>query len=530
MTGKSNTPAVLYAAKSTADPRGSIPTQLADCRAAAEAEGREIVDEYSDEAASAYSGNRGPGLVKARQHAERLGAELWVQHSDRLARGDGKTAMHLVEHVLWAFKVGVSIRSVQDNDACRDLLYAVVNGQRNNEDSKRKGAAVSAGQRRRFESGKRLGSPIRDGYKLQLIEAAGGRPVQEAVIDPERAPIIRRIFDMVEKGHTPGEIRQALNAEGIRNRRGKPWTTRMVRNIMRDAWWYAGKASAYGEKVDDDHEALIDPERWERIAAMVASGPRARTVESPPRDWLLQGIASCHLCGSPLYTRSDRHTYVCKAVRESRGTCNALPIPAEAAERLVLDHLDCFIHDVEEWLSGQAREAVRERDQFAKSLEGQRRELRKLDLRAQRANELADKLLDDGDDETAAAALRKAESTRTEYAAAHDSIEAAEAKLADWSTVPDVDAALDAYTELSDAVQGRLRGSKSVAELRAHLRATMAEARLEYDGGELVGAFILRVAPGKLSRAVALGSVLGSVCEPIEIPMPPTREAADTTS
>ncbi len=32
-------PAVLYAAKSTADPRGSIPTQLEDCGAAVEREG-----------------------------------------------------------------------------------------------------------------------------------------------------------------------------------------------------------------------------------------------------------------------------------------------------------------------------------------------------------------------------------------------------------------------------------------------------------------------------------------------------------
>ena len=49
--------------------------------------------EYHDEAASAYHGNRGPGLAKAREHAAALAAEhggcvLAVQHTDRLARGD----------------------------------------------------------------------------------------------------------------------------------------------------------------------------------------------------------------------------------------------------------------------------------------------------------------------------------------------------------------------------------------------------------------------------------------------------------
>jgi Resolvase, N terminal domain len=80
-------PAVIYAAKSTEDHRGSIPTQLADCREHAPG-----APQFSDEAASAYHGNRGQGLTDARDATIRLAAdhgacELWVQHSDRLARG-----------------------------------------------------------------------------------------------------------------------------------------------------------------------------------------------------------------------------------------------------------------------------------------------------------------------------------------------------------------------------------------------------------------------------------------------------------
>src|SRR5215208_5300387 len=94
--------AVLYAAKSTEDERGSIPTQLAQCRAQAEREGREIVDEFYDESASAFKGNRGSGLSAAKDAAIKAAAQhggchLFVQHSDRLARGDGITADHLAE-------------------------------------------------------------------------------------------------------------------------------------------------------------------------------------------------------------------------------------------------------------------------------------------------------------------------------------------------------------------------------------------------------------------------------------------------
>src|SRR5512146_780659 len=107
--------AILYAAKSTEDIHGSIPTQLADARAFAEREGLEVVAEYWDEAASAYKGDRGPGLAAALEHAERISCSLIAQHSDRLARGDGKRARHLGELYFASYKTGMTLRSVQDD-------------------------------------------------------------------------------------------------------------------------------------------------------------------------------------------------------------------------------------------------------------------------------------------------------------------------------------------------------------------------------------------------------------------------------
>jgi hypothetical protein len=86
---------VIYAAKSTEDRRGSIPEQLRECREQVQGDPRRrLVTEYSGEVFSAYRRDRGPGLRDATQDAEDLAeeygiAELWAQHSDRLARGDG---------------------------------------------------------------------------------------------------------------------------------------------------------------------------------------------------------------------------------------------------------------------------------------------------------------------------------------------------------------------------------------------------------------------------------------------------------
>ena len=155
------TRAVIYAAKSTEDKRGSIKTQFADCKEMAEGEGWEVVATYEDEKKSGWSGDRGPGLVAAMEHAERVApCVLVVQHSDRLARGDAKQARHLVEIALWAIKNEVTIRSVQDDlfaDPRMALVMAANQGQRNTEDSTRKAEGTKRGIKRRKEKGKPFG-------------------------------------------------------------------------------------------------------------------------------------------------------------------------------------------------------------------------------------------------------------------------------------------------------------------------------------------------------------------------------------
>jgi DNA invertase Pin-like site-specific DNA recombinase len=197
---------------------GSIATQLQDCRQLAENERYEVVDPpFSDEAASAYKGNRGPGLDQAKARCIDTGAALVVQHSDRLARGDGRHAKHLLHYALWAVEQDIKILSVQDPQTFGDLLYAAVTGQRNHEDSKRKSEATKAGKRRQFERGRALG-PLADGYKLEH-HVDKGLPGTRRVLDPERAPLIQRMMGMVEAGNTYGAVARTLNGEGLRTQR-----------------------------------------------------------------------------------------------------------------------------------------------------------------------------------------------------------------------------------------------------------------------------------------------------------------------
>ena len=166
--------AVIYAAKSTPDEHDSIPAQLEECRGDAEAEGFPVDGEYSDEAVCGWSDDRGPGLAAAMEHVERIKGVLIVQHSDRLARGDGVQARHLVEIALWAIKAGVTIRSILDPQTFENLLMAVIMGERNTEDSRRKSEAVKADSS--------VGTTVGGGhpYKVPILLIARTIPVRGA--------------------------------------------------------------------------------------------------------------------------------------------------------------------------------------------------------------------------------------------------------------------------------------------------------------------------------------------------------------
>jgi hypothetical protein len=183
-----------------------------------------FIAEYKDEAVSAYHRNRGPGLVDATPHAEDLAvehgiAELWAQHSDRIARGDGKAAQHTVEVALWALKHDIRVRTLQDPETFRDLLYAVVTGQRNNEDSRRKGAASQGGMRRAAARGEYIGH-LPDGYLLHTWLDEHDALRKRMVLDPERQPLLELIFRLALRGRSPGQIAARVNNAG--------WQTKMV--------------------------------------------------------------------------------------------------------------------------------------------------------------------------------------------------------------------------------------------------------------------------------------------------------------
>jgi DNA invertase Pin-like site-specific DNA recombinase len=457
--------AVIYGVKSSPDEKESVADQQHQATEAAEREDREVVATFGEQNASGYRRERGPELEAAMRAARTLAeqdgeAELWVFHSSRLARGDGrkgKRSMQLV--VAQLLYEDVIVRSVSDPEMVDPMLTGI-GSKIGNQYSKDIGTHTKRGLRQRKEAGKPVGA-VPFGFMVE-VTVEGGKPVSRRLIDPITGPLRAQALERLADGASPGSVARWLNAQGVKTRRGKSWTPRAMRQVAESDVHEGGNG----------YPAIVTPELAQRaresLQRLDPVAVQRRTGGRQPRDpaFILRAIASC-TCGAPLYTTrkylGGERSYVCREHVQSSGLCHAKPIPAELLERHVLDHLARFTDDVESWIAG----LLAERDGALKAresgLDQERAALAALDR--QRADRMAE-LEAIGVTKVGLELIERMDAKRKSQA---ETIADAEAMVAEFATTPNVNAALDAYSELLDLINGRVGKAQGAQELNEAL-------------------------------------------------------------
>lgn len=387
-----NPSAVIYAAKSTQDTKGSIPTQLEDCREMCAENDWTVAAEFSDEGFSAYSGNRGPGLAGARERAAEVAAEtgevvmLVAQHSDRFSRGGGDkpgAAEALIEIWHHERRNDVHLRSVDDDFDLQTSVTVANIGERNRSDSARKSKAVRRGMARR-----RQGDPENGVLPMHAGGTVYGYARDDAVgliEDPDQAAVVRRIFTMIAQGTPQAEVARTLNAEIAETGKPKP---------LRSDTWEQGSISVMlrrrtyiGEVPADDwrkRENKNIPEAWTQgahegivSAELFETANAANTVRvkrggdggrRPKAGHLLTMGLLRHDCGSAMVPRSFERQkngsitgrYQCAG--RKNGICSGLNVEMAAVDEAILAYLADVGIDAEESVkrAQAARETARD--------------------------------------------------------------------------------------------------------------------------------------------------------------------------
>ncbi|MDP2314889.1 MAG: recombinase family protein [Pseudomonadota bacterium] len=147
-------------------------------------------------------------------------------------------------------------------------------------------------------------SPAPTGYLNDPLKPKGQKAV---LLDPDRAPLVRRMFDLVLAGTPPAEVRRRANDEwGFRTRHGRP-LSRSCFYLMLSRPFYAGEfeyPEGSGIWHKGSHPPILTLGEFDRIKKLLATEGRPRSGKR--HEFAYAGLLSCGSCGAAV-TAEEKH-------------------------------------------------------------------------------------------------------------------------------------------------------------------------------------------------------------------------------
>jgi site-specific DNA recombinase len=324
-----------------------VDRQVEDCMRLVSSRGWTVVDVFTDNDISAFSGKTRP--------AYRNLVVAW--HTDRLHR----SPRELEEYIEVSERHDVDTVTVQagelDLATASGRMVARMLGAAARHESEQKGERIRRARQQAAEAGQAHG-PLGYGYAT------------DRTIDPEQAAVIREISERVLLGEALYSIATDLNARGVPTpgRAAGGWRSVTIRQtIMRAslAGWREWRPGARGTRggrglgeftAKGDWQSILSRETVEQVRA-VLTDPGRWVARRRPRS-LLTGTLLCGRpgCGAPLNSAIDNRW------RSRRYVCTYQPgMEARGGLTIVADPVDAMISAaVVEVLAGSRLRAARQ--------------------------------------------------------------------------------------------------------------------------------------------------------------------------
>lgn len=193
-------------------------------------------------------------------------------------------------------------------------MYARIKAAVARAEVERKSARQKAANVQRLEAGKPLpGGKRRFGYEKD-----------HSTPRESEATYIRWAYAEVEAGRSLYSLAKELNADGIRAPYGHTWDGSKLRKVLLNSR-NIGVLSHQGiEQTDSAITPLVEVEQFERVKAILMDEARTMTPGPKVRVGLVNGIATCGVCGTKLKTSANTQKgklvllYKCSAPAEAR--------------------------------------------------------------------------------------------------------------------------------------------------------------------------------------------------------------------
>ena len=326
--------AVIYARYSSDSQREeSIEGQIRECSEYAERNKITILTSYIDRALSARTADRPEFQRMIRDSEKGLFDTVLVWKLDRFSRDRYDSAHY--KHILK--KNGVKVVSAKENISDGPegiILESMLEGYAEYY-SAELSQKIQRGQKENAMKCKNNGGHTPLGYCVDREHGV-------LAIDPVTAPIVQEIYTRYDGGERIREIRDSLNARGIRTQMGKPFSTGAVSLILKNRK-YIGEYRYGDVVVPDGMPVIIRKDIFERVSQRMEANKKAPAKAKADEEYLLTTKLFCGTCGRMMAGESGKsgtkgikyRYYKCSGAKRGLG-CHRKPLRKDWIERVAV--------------------------------------------------------------------------------------------------------------------------------------------------------------------------------------------------
>lgn len=323
--------AVIYARYSSdSQTEQSIDGQLRVCTEYAKNNDILILDTYIDRAMTGTNDNRPDFQRMIKDSCKREWDFVLVYKFDRFSRNKYETALHKKTLKDNGVKVISAMEYIPDSPEAI-ILESMLEGYAEYY-SAELSQKVKRGMNETRQKGNFTGGFLVYGYKVEN---------KKVLIDPDKAEVVRYIYEQYAMGVYVKDIIKSLTAKGILNR-NKPFARNTVYNILK-CEKYSGVYRRNDEVFTNIYPQIVPQDIFDTVRKKIDSnryGKRSTEVV-----YLLRNKIVCGYCGSPISAEcgtakngEKKRYYKCLGRKNGNG-CKKSQARKEVLEKYVIDNI-----------------------------------------------------------------------------------------------------------------------------------------------------------------------------------------------
>lgn len=266
------------------------------------------------------------------------GSYLLIEDIDRLSRLPVMEALPVFQSIISKDIIIVTLSNGNEyslrslNSDWTGLMPLLVSMGRANEESTRKSYLLSKAWAKKKAAAAESLVPLGNTAPLWMTYTK----LDGYKLDPLRADLVRRIFQMSIAGRGREAICKILNDEGIPAFKGGTWGITSISRILSSRavigeYIPRKNRSPIGDPIPNFFPAVLDLNTFHQAQAASASRRNHRSTKQPQNYNLWSGIAKCGKCFAAMHIIKKVHTYL-SCANKRKGICNAKPVRLDESE------------------------------------------------------------------------------------------------------------------------------------------------------------------------------------------------------